>query len=81
MLDTGRSVQYNPDPFDPNNSLKKQTVTKLPSDLYFLVRTVQLMRGIAYAFDLDYSLADKWAPYAKEVIKSSQTAPKLSPTQ
>ena len=82
MLDTGRSgSQYNPDPFDPNNSLKKQTVTKLPSDLYFLVRTVQLMRGIAYAFDLDYSLADKWAPYAKEVIKSSQTAPKLSPTQ
>ena len=80
MLDTGRS-QYNADPFDPNNSLKSQTVTKLPSDLYFLVRTVQLMRGIAFAFDLDYSLADKWAPYAKEVIKSSPTGPMPSSTQ
>ena len=40
----------------------------MPSDFYFLVRTVQLMRGIAYAFDLDYSLAQSWGPYALRAI-------------
>lgn len=41
---------------------------QMPSDLYFVVRTVQLLRGIAHAFDLDYSLADRWAPYAKRAV-------------
>lgn len=40
----------------------------MPSDLYFVVRTIQMVRGIAYAFDLDYSLARSWGPYARRII-------------
>ena len=70
MLDTGRVEGYVIDPFDPRNTLKSNSVTKMPSELYFIVRTVQLFRGICYAFDLDYSLAAAWAPFAREVVKN-----------
>jgi hypothetical protein len=46
----------------------KNAVTKMPSDLYFVVRSIQLIRGITFAFGLDYSLANAWAPYAKKTI-------------
>lgn len=69
MLDTKNIPGYVVDPFDDNNALKTNSVTKLPPDLYFVVRTVQLFRGICYGFDLDYSLATVWTPYAKQAIK------------
>lgn len=86
MLDTRRVPGYVLNPFDPNHSLKKAAITKLPPDLYFLgtqslthcplssltfpflVRTVQLLKGIAFAFDLDYSLSEVWAPLARKTI-------------
>ena len=70
MLDTGRVEGYVIDPFDPRNTLKSNSVTKMPSELYFIVRTVQLFRGICFAFDLDYSLAARWAPLARAVVKN-----------
>lgn len=68
MLDTRRVPGFVIDPFSPESSVSNNTVVAMPSDLYFLVRTVQLMRGIAYAFELDYSLAAAWAPYARRAI-------------
>ena len=68
MLDTRIVPGYIIDPFNPNNALKKNAVSKMPSDLYFVVRTVQLLRGISSAFDLDYSLATTWGPYAEKII-------------
>ena len=69
MLDTQAVRDYVIDPFDPRNSLKTNSVTKMPSELYFIVRTVQLMRGICFAFGLDYSLAEKWAPMARATLQ------------
>lgn len=71
MFDTQRVPDYIIDPFNPRNSLKSNSVTKMPSDIYFLLRTVQLFRGISYAFDLDYSLADRWGTYANGVLKKA----------
>ena len=69
MLDTRKVPGLVLDPFSKDSSIGKNTVAAMPSDFYFLVRTVQLMRGIAYAFDLDFSLAEKWGPYARRVIR------------
>lgn len=69
MLDTKKVPGLVIDPFSKDSSIGKNTVAAMPSDFYFLVRTVQLMRGIAYAFDLDYSLAQSWIPYAKKAIE------------
>jgi len=69
MFDTKNIPGYIVDPFDENNALKSNSVTKLPPDLYFLVRTVQLFRGICYGLKLDYSLAQAWQPYATAAVK------------
>lgn len=69
MLDTRLVPGYVIDPFNPANGLKKNAVSKLPSDLYFVVRTVQLLRGISSAFNLDFSVSDAWAPYAARTLK------------
>jgi hypothetical protein len=55
-------------PYNPLETLKTNSVTNIPSDLYFLIRAVQLFRGISYAFDMNYSLASKWVNYAKNVV-------------
>jgi aarF domain-containing kinase len=72
MLDTRKVSGFVIDPFSEDSSVKNNTVASMPSDLYFLVRTVQLMRGISYAFGLDYSLADSWAPYAKKAMLKAE---------
>jgi len=77
MLDTRRVAGYIIDPFDPRNTLKKNSVTKMPADLYFVVRTVQLLRGICFAFDIDFSLADSWAPLAKETLLALDVVKRL----
>eukprot|EP01041_Mallomonas_annulata_P006824 gene6824-13824_t len=74
MLDTKAVPGYDMNPFSDSNALKSNAVTSLPTDLYFLVRTVQLIRGIAFAFELDYSLAQTWAPYARRTILASLSA-------
>ena len=37
------------------------------------VRTVQLLKGISFAFDLDFSLAQTWAPLARKTILQQET--------
>jgi aarF domain-containing kinase len=72
MLDTKQVPGFNIDPFNSMEILQNNTVTKMPSDLYFVVRTVQLLRGITFAFGLDYSLADKWSYLAQRVIAKNE---------
>ena len=68
MLDTKKIPGYTMDPFSPDSPLLGNTICEMPSDLYFLVRTVQLMRGCCFAFGLDYSLSRQWAPAARKVL-------------
>ena len=70
ILDTKIIPGFNMDPFDPNSPLKDNTISQMPSEMYFLIRTVQLMRGITFAFGIDYSVCSKWAPYARKTIAS-----------
>jgi predicted unusual protein kinase regulating ubiquinone biosynthesis (AarF/ABC1/UbiB family) len=69
MFDTKNIPGYIIDPFDENNALKSNSVTKLPPDIYFVLRTVQMFRGICFGLNLDYSLAEAWKPYAERAIK------------
>ena len=70
MLDTRSVPGYIIDSFrNPMEILKQNAVTKMPPDLYFIVRTIQLLRGITFAFDLSFSLADQWAPLANRELQ------------
>jgi hypothetical protein len=68
MLDTKIVPGYVIDPFDSNNALKTNAVTNMPSDLYFLIRTIQIFRGICAGFEIDYSLANAWSKHAKNIL-------------
>lgn len=69
MLDTKVVPGFLTNPFsNPMETLKNNSVSHIPTDLYFIVRTIQLFRGITYAFDLDYSIAERWGPLAQRAI-------------
>lgn len=68
MFDT-RSKQFKTNPFDRDAAIHSNRVITMPPDLFFVVRTVQMLRGISAAFGLDdFSLADQWAPYAQQAL-------------
>jgi aarF domain-containing kinase len=72
MFDTRYFPKFSIDPFSANSALKRNSIISMPSDLFFILRTVQLLRGITTAFQLkDFSLADEWLPYAKMVLKNN----------
>eukprot|EP01031_Cornospumella_fuschlensis_P034357 gene34357-41588_t len=70
MFDTRTHGSFVLNPFDPQAAIKQNSVLAMPSEIYFIVRAVQLMRGMCSAFRLqDFSLADKWAPRARRVLE------------
>jgi hypothetical protein len=71
LLDTRKIDNFIMNPFNQNNPLKINPILNMPSELYYVIRVVQLFRGISFAFDLDFSIAKAWSPYAKNVIKNN----------
>ncbi|KAK9817253.1 hypothetical protein WJX72_011900 [[Myrmecia] bisecta] len=49
MFDTRGRV----DPFDANSPLKKMAIEKFPGDFFFVLRVVQLLRGLANKMDIE----------------------------
>ncbi|CAG9460985.1 unnamed protein product [Pedinophyceae sp. YPF-701] len=67
MFDTRGRV----DPFDPDSPIKKVPVKAFPADMFFILRTVQLLRGLKEAMELekDYSVTDRWVKLARKAQK------------
>lgn len=66
MFDTEGTVN----PFDPNSPIKQVSVENFPSDLFFVLRVSQLLRGLANGMNIkDFSAAKQWSPFAKSAIK------------
>lgn len=72
MLDTRKYPGFAASPFDASNALRQISVSKMPSDLYFLVRTIQIFRGMCFAFDIDFSMAKEFSPYAKKLLQHNK---------
>lgn len=71
MFDTAEVDGVSSNPFSDESALRTATVTDLPKELFFLLRTMQIMRGICAATgNSDYSLAKTWAPLARAAVKS-----------
>jgi len=71
MFDTRGKV----DPFDPNTPIKRSAISRFPPDLFFVLRVVQLLRGLAQGMGIsDFSSADQWAPFAREALRPQHTA-------
>eukprot|EP00798_Chlamydomonas_sp_ICE-L_P027625 gene27625-7262_t len=65
MFDTKGTVN----PFDKDSPMKKSAISKFPPDMFFVLRVVQLLRGMANGMGiLDFTSVDQWAPYARETL-------------
>lgn len=58
------------DPFDKDSPIKQSAISKFPRDMFFVLRVVQLLRGLATGMGVtDFSTAQQWAPLAQQVTK------------
>jgi hypothetical protein len=58
------------DPFDEDSPIKQASIEKFPSDLFFVLRVIQLLRGLADGMGVDnFSTAKQWGPLAQQALK------------
>jgi aarF domain-containing kinase len=56
----------------------KNLIESVPSDLFFIIRTIQLIRGITHSLGVtDFSLAEEWEPFATEFILKNDQTPRI----
>ena len=66
MFDTSGKV----DPFDPESPIKKMGIEKFPADMFFVLRCVQLLRGLAQGMGVaEFSSAKQWRPFADDALR------------
>jgi predicted unusual protein kinase regulating ubiquinone biosynthesis (AarF/ABC1/UbiB family) len=62
--------------FGSDSIFSDNGVLEIPADLVFLIRTIQIQRGIASALGVDdFSLASRWRPAAVEYLRRGAPAP------
>ncbi|XP_047316864.1 aarF domain-containing protein kinase 1 [Impatiens glandulifera] len=55
-------------PFAEGSSIKKIGVKAFPEELFSVLRTVHLLRGLSVGMGLNYSCAEQWRPIAEEAL-------------
>ncbi|KAI9108821.1 hypothetical protein K1719_020126 [Acacia pycnantha] len=55
-------------PFSEDSSIKKIAVQAFPEELFSVLRTVHLLRGLSVGLGINYSCAEQWRPIAEEVL-------------
>lgn len=54
------------------SEIRQLRLSKIPQEVFMLVRVVALMRGIFSSFDLDIHSRHIWAPYAERFLKKNR---------
>ncbi|VFQ93715.1 unnamed protein product [Cuscuta campestris] len=55
-------------PFAEGSSIKKIAVSAFPEELFSVLRTVHLLRGLSVGLGINYSVAEQWRPIAEEAL-------------
>ncbi|KAK1363238.1 AarF domain-containing kinase [Heracleum sosnowskyi] len=58
-------------PFSEGSSIKKISVRAFPEELFSVLRTVHLLRGLSVGLGINYSCAEQWRPIAEEALYSA----------
>lgn len=73
MFDTATVPGVSDNPFADNSALRGGSVENLPRDLVFLLRTMQILKGICKStFNSDYSIITSWGTMARSELKKSE---------
>lgn len=66
MFDTVAAPGISDNPFSEESALRFGSVSSLPRDLFFLLRTIQIIKGLCkITHNSDFSLAQSWSSIAK----------------
>lgn len=69
LFDTTGSV----DPFAADSPIRDMAVERFPSELFFVLRVVHMMRGLARGMGVEgFSSAQQWVPLAEQVLREQQ---------
>lgn len=75
MFDTTLNSLYTTsNPFAEESLLKNNNVQAFPQDLFFVLRTVQLLRGLSKGMDVPWSVSTHWKPMAEEVLAAAASS-------
>lgn len=55
-------------PFAEESSIKKIAVKAFPEELFSILRTVHILRGLSVGLGINFSCAEQWRPIAEEVL-------------
>ena len=62
------------DPFSDDSPIKALGIAHFPPDVFFVLRVMQLLRGLAGGLGVEFSAAEQWAPYAKKALRKANCA-------
>lgn len=55
-------------PFSEESSVKKIAVEAFPEELFSILRTLQILRGLSVGLGISHSCAEQWRPIAEEAL-------------
>ncbi len=65
------------DPFSPDSPIKALPIEHFPPDVFFVLRVMQLLRGLAGGMGVrDFSAARQWAPLARAALRQAGVRPR-----
>eukprot|EP00178_Gracilaria_changii_P010081 TRINITY_DN293_c0_g1_i1.p1 TRINITY_DN293_c0_g1~~TRINITY_DN293_c0_g1_i1.p1 ORF type:complete len:522 (+),score=99.59 TRINITY_DN293_c0_g1_i1:3506-5071(+) len=66
MFDTASVPGVNDNPFGEGSTMKEGSIDELPKELFFLLRTMQILKGLCHAtFNSDFSIISSWRHIAR----------------
>ncbi|KAI0557399.1 Protein kinase-like protein [Gracilaria domingensis] len=66
MFDTATVPGVSDNPFGEESTMKEGSIDDLPKDLFFLLRTMQILKGLCHAtFNFDFSMISSWGHTAR----------------
>ncbi|CAM8926167.1 unnamed protein product [Rhodiola kirilowii] len=58
-------------PFSDDSSIKKIGVQAFPEELFSILRSIHLLRGLSLGLGINYSCSEEWRPIAEEVLRGA----------
>lgn len=58
-------------PFNKDDVLRKFPVKNFPKDMFFVLRTIHILRGLSVFMGIPYSCAEEWREFAKQALSES----------
>lgn len=61
------------DPFSPDSPIKKLGISYFPPDVFFVLRTTQMLRGLAMGMQQpDFSTSKRWKKLAEDAVRKAK---------